>query len=357
MNDTSRWQKVQSILEQGVESSIYSCCVVAIGDSASVWYTAGTGLADPEKGTPADTETLFDLASLTKPVACASSVMALVEEGTLQLEAPVSSFFEEVPAWWQRIRLRHLLTHTSGLPAWKPFYEQAQGDMLLQAVLHTPPSRLPEVEYEYSDLNYILLGEIVRRISGNSLADYARERIFLPAGMSNTLYNPGEHLLQRVAVTANCPWRKGQILRGQVHDANAWAMGGVSGHAGLFSTANDLARFCQTLLRGGGGVLGRMTVEQMFHNQIAGIGGQSFGWFTHPNDMLPRANLLPQSCIGHSGFTGTALLLNRQPEFFIVLLSNRVYCAYEGDRWLPYRRRILNAISALIGEMSPHPKP
>jgi len=348
VNDTLRAQKVQALLEQGVESQIYSCCVVAVGDSRSVWYTASAGLADPEKQTPADIATLFDLASLTKPVACASSVMALVEEGVLQLEAPVSSLLEEAPAWLKRIRLRHLLTHTSGLPAWKPFYEQAQGDMLLQAVLQTPPSRLPEVEYEYSDLNYILLGEIVHRVSGKSLADYARERIFLPAGMSDTLYNPGEHLLQRIAVTANCPWRKGQMLRGQVHDANAWAMGGVSGHAGLFSTANDLARFCQTLLREGGSVLGRMTVEQMFHNQIAGIGGQSFGWFTHPNEMLPRANLLPQSCIGHSGFTGTALLLNRQPEFFIVLLSNRVYCAYEGDRWLPYRRRLLNALSALI---------
>jgi CubicO group peptidase (beta-lactamase class C family) len=349
MNDSARWQKVQSLLEQGVESSIYSCCVVAVGDSRSVWRTASAGLADPEQGTPADTGTLFDLASLTKPVACASSVMALVEEGVLQLEAPVSSLIDEAPAWFKRIRLRHLLTHTSGLPAWKPFYEQAQGEGLVQVVLQTPPSRLPEVGYEYSDLNYILLGEIVRRTSGKSLADYARERIFLPAGMPDTLYNPDEHLLPRVAVTANCPWRKGQTLRGQVHDANASAMGGVSGHAGLFSTANDLARFCQMLLRGGDGVLGKMTVEEMFHNQIPGIGGQSFGWFTHPNDMLPRANLLPESCIGHSGFTGTALLLNRQPEFFVVLLSNRVYCAYEGGRWLPYRRQILNAVSAVIG--------
>jgi len=349
MNDSARWQKVQSLLQEGVEAGIYSCCVVAVGDSKSVWRTASVGLADPERGIPADTGTLFDLASLTKPVACASSVMALVEEGVVQLEAPVSSLIDEAPVWFKRIRLRHLLTHTSGLPAWKPFYEQAQGDGLVQVVLQTPPSRLPEVGYEYSDLNYILLGEIVRRTSGKSLADYARERIFLPAGMPDTLYNPDEHLLPRVAVTANCPWRKGRTLRGQVHDANAWAMGGVSGHAGLFSTANDLARFCQMLLRGGDGVLGKMTVEEMFHNQIPGIGGQSFGWFTHPNDMLPRANLLPESCIGHSGFTGTALLLNRQPDFFVVLLSNRVYCAYEGGRWLPYRRQILNAVSAVIG--------
>jgi len=349
MNDSARWQKVQSLLQRGVEAGIYSCCVVAVGDSKSVWRTASVGLADPERGIPADTGTLFDLASLTKPVACASSVMALVEEGVVQLEAPMSSLIEEAPVWFKRIRLRHLLTHTSGLPAWKPFYEQAQGDGLVRAVLQTPPSRLPEVDYEYSDLNYILLGEVVRRTSGKSLADYARERIFLPAGMPDTLYNPEDHLLPRVAVTANCPWRKGQTLRGQVHDANAWAMGGVSGHAGLFSTANDLARFCQMLLRGGDGVLGKMTVEEMFHNQIPGIGGQSFGWFTHPNDMLPRANLLPESCIGHSGFTGTALLLNRQPDFFVVLLSNRVYCAYEGGRWLPYRRQILNAVSAVIG--------
>lgn len=349
MNNASRWKKVQTLLEQGVQSQIYSCCVAVVGDPRSIWHTASAGLADPEKQTPVGTATLFDLASLTKPVACASSVMALVEEGALQLEAPASSIIEEAPAWFKRIRLRHLLTHTSGLPAWKPFYEQVQGDALIQAVLQTPPSRLPDVDYEYSDLNYILLGEIVRRITGKRLADYARERIFLPAGMTDTMYNPGEEMLHRVAVTANCPWRKGQILRGHVHDANAWAMGGVSGHAGLFSTASDLARFCQMLLRGGDDVLGRMTVEQMVRNQIAGIGGQSFGWFTHPNDMLPRANLLPESCIGHSGFTGTALLLNRQPEFFIVLLSNRVYCAYEGDKWLPYRRRILNAVSAVIG--------
>ncbi|MCS7311273.1 MAG: beta-lactamase family protein, partial [Armatimonadetes bacterium] len=168
-----------------------------------------------------------------------------------QLEASVSSLIEEAPAWFRRIRLRHLLTHTSGLPAWKPFYEQAQGEAVVNAVLQTPPSRLPEVGYEYSDLNYVLLGEIVRRSAGESLADYARERLFLPLGMYDTLYNPNGERLRRVALTANCPWRRGETLRGQVHDANAWAMGGVSGHAGLFSTANDLARFCQMLLRGG----------------------------------------------------------------------------------------------------------
>lgn len=349
MRESPRWQRVQWLLQQGVEAGIYSCCVVSVGDSRSLWHTTCAGLADPEKQIPADADTLFDLASLTKPVACASSVMVLVEEGTLQLEASVFSMMEEAPAWFKRIRLRHLLTHTSGLPAWKPFYEQAQDEAPVRAVLQTPPWRLPDVDYEYSDLNYILLGEIVRRATGKSLAEYARERIFLPLGMSDTLYNPGEELLHRVAVTANCPWRKGQVLRGQVHDANAWAMGGVSGHAGLFSTANDLARFCQSLLRGGDGVLGNMTVAQMFRNQIAGVGGQSFGWFTHPNEMLPRANLLPENCIGHSGFTGTALLLSRQPEFFIVLLSNRVYCTLEGEKWLPYRRRILNAVSAALG--------
>ncbi len=344
-----RWQKVQKLLEQGMEQGIYSCCVAVVGDARSVWHTASAGMADPERQIPASTDTLFDLASLTKPVACASSVMALVEAGCLQLEAPLSSLISNAPRWCERIRLRHLLTHTSGLPAWKPFYEQAQSpEAVVEAVLKTPPRRLPDVDYEYSDLNYILLGEVVHQVTGQLLSEFARERIFLPAGMNDTLYNPGEPLLSRVALTANCPWRKGQTLRGQVHDANAWAMGGVSGHAGLFSTANNLARYCQMLLRGGDGVLGKMSVDQMFRNQIAGIGGQSFGWFTYPNEMLPRANLLPETCIGHSGFTGTALLLNRQPEFFIVLLSNRVYCAYEGERWLPYRRRILNAISAVI---------
>lgn len=343
-----RSSALEALLAQGVEDNIYSCCVASIGDAQSVWQTTSVGLADPENGTPAHTGTLFDVASLTKPVACASSVMALVDDGVVQLEAPVSSLMKEAPPWYRRIRLRHLLTHTSGLPAWKPFYEQAQGSDLIQAVLQTPPSRLPEVAYEYSDLNYILLGEIVRRVTGKSLAQYARERIFQPAGMLDTCFNPGEEAVHRVAVTANCPWRKGQILRGQVHDANAWAMGGVSGHAGLFSTADDLVRFCQLLLSEGRGILSKMAVEGMFRNQIPGVGGQSFGWFTTPNEMLPRANLLPETSIGHSGFTGTALLLNRQPEFFIVLLSNRVYCAYEGDRWLPYRRRILNVIATLI---------
>lgn len=348
MTTGNRWQRVQNLLEQGVEEAVYSCCVAVVGDSQSIWHSATAGLADPERQTPASTDTVFDLASLTKPVACASSIMALVEEGRVQLESPLSSLMEEAPAWFKRIRLRHLLTHTSGLPAWKPFHEQAQGEAMIQAVLQTPPSCLPDVACEYSDLNYILLGEVVRRATGKNLAQFARERIFLPAKMHDTLYTPPESLLSRVAVTANCPWRKGQTLRGQVHDANAWAMGGVSGHAGLFSTANDLSRFCQMLLRGGEGILGTMTVEQMFRNQVAGIGGQSFGWFTHPNDMLPRANLLPETCVGHSGFTGTALLLNRQPEFFIVLLSNRVYRAFEGNRWLPFRRRILNAISTVI---------
>lgn len=346
---SKRLERLQQLLEKGVAESVYSCAVLVAGDSRTIWYTLCAGMSAPPDPTPASPDTLFDLASLTKPVACASSILALVEEGALQLEAPLSALFDGAPPWSQRIRVRHLLTHTAGLPAWKPFYERATGNALVNEVLHTPPVRLPDVAYEYSDLGYILLGEVVRRVTGSSVDEYARQRIFMPANMLDTMYNPTGALVSRVAVTANCPWRKGQVLRGQVHDANAWAMGGVSGHAGLFSTARDLARFCQILLRGGDDVFSPLTVEQMFRNQIAPLGGQSFGWFTHPNEMLPRANLLPETCIGHSGFTGTALLLNRQPELFVVLLSNRVYHAYEGDRWLPYRRLLLNALAAAIG--------
>lgn len=345
---SERLGRLQQLIEKGVAEAVYSCAVLIAGDSRAIRYTLCAGTLAPPDPTPASPDTLFDLASLTKPIACAASLLALVEEGALQLEAPLSALFDGAPPWFQRIRVRHLLTHTAGLPAWKPFYERATGNDLISEVLHTPPVRLPDTAYEYSDLGYILLGEVVRRVTGSNIAEYARQRIFTPAKMLDTMYNPPSSLVSRVAVTANCPWRKGQVLRGQVHDANAWAMGGVSGHAGLFSTARDLARFCQMLLRGGEGVLSSMTVDQMFRNQIAPLGGQSFGWFTHPNEMLPRANLLPETCIGHSGFTGTALLLNRQPELFVVLLTNRVYHAYEGDRWLPYRRLLLNALAAVV---------
>ena len=286
---------------------------------------------------PLDEATIFDAASLTKAVVTAPLVQLLREQGRLEVDAPLQRYLPDCRgAGYERITLRHLLTHSSGLPAGLPrlpVWSGAAG--AIERACSQALTAAPGAEFRYSDINYILLGEIVARVSGRPLQDFAREALFEPLGMADSGYLP----LQRFAAARIAPTQeveidgRAQVLRGAVHDPSARRMGGVAGHAGLFTTTADLARFARMLLRQGVADDGRrllaaesvalMTTPQ----QPAGVEARrGMGWDIDTPFSRPRGLLYPRGAsFGHTGFTGCAFWLDPGSRSFYVLLANRVH--------------------------------
>ena len=274
----------------------------------------------------ATTDTIYDLASLTKVVATTPAVMKLIEEGKVELDALAQGYLPELKGDSNKpsITIRHLLTHTSGLAAGLRRGYQWRGYENGIALASVEPSRgSAGFSYRYGDLNFILLGEIVARVSGMPLQDYCRQEIFEPLGMKDTFFLPDPKLKNRIAPTELLP--NGDFLRGIVHDPTAFRMGGVAGHAGLFSTASDLARFARMLLTGGRGILKPETIRLMTSVQspanIEARRGLGFD-IDSPYSSL-RGTLYPKGSFGHTGWTGTSIWIDPASESFVVFLSNR----------------------------------
>ncbi len=304
-------------------------CVVVLGRGDGVVFRRAYGARaiDPDRE-PMSPDTIFDLASLTKAVATATAMMRLVEEGRVELDAPAARYLPELRGGGrERVTVRHLLTHRAGLPAVDPLsgYE-GERDAVLARILRTPLESAPGARVRYSDLGFVILGALVERVSGRGLDAYVRETLSEPLGMRETRFSPPEDWRPRVAPTERAERRGGVLIRGDVHDPRAFRLGGVAGHAGLFSTADDLSRFARMLLREGEldgvRVLSRETVRAMRARD--GALERGLGW-----DM-GHATLSP-SAFGHGGYTGTSLWIDPERDLFVLLLSNRVHPDGRGD--------------------------
>ncbi|MEN6372324.1 MAG: serine hydrolase domain-containing protein [Armatimonadota bacterium] len=345
--DKKRLQAADDIIRRGLDNDLYPGVVYLIGGKNGILEPQCFGYTRPGGGQPVQPDTVFDIASLTKPVATAASLLILIEQGAIGLEQPLSKYFPKSSLpHLSKANIIHLLTHTSGLPAWKDFYSDGQSsDDVIEGILSTPLDSPPGKVYTYSCLGYMLLGEIVRIASGMRLDKFAEMNIFGPLEMHDTTFNPSGKLTSRTAATANSPKRDG-LLIGKVHDGNAWAMGGVSGNAGLFSTALDLARFAVMLLSGGCGVLPQAGVQLMFRNMLdPSTGGHTAGWFIYPNMMLPGGDLLPSGTIGHTGFTGVSIVIDATCDIFVILLTNRV-CRTDDGMEFRKTRKLFHAAAA-----------
>lgn len=306
------------------------------------------------------TSTMFDLASLTKMVATTTAVMMLVEQGSISLDDPVVKYLPEFGAHGKdTITIRHLITHTSGLPAWKRLYSEHRGrEAFYKAICDTELQNPVGTRNVYSDLGFITLGLLVEKVSGTDLNTFTRKHIFGPLKMNDTMFNPPEALKFRCAATEIVPWLN-RLMVGEVHDENANAMGGVAGHAGLFSTAHDLAIFCQMLVNGGeyGGVriLKPETIDQFSTPQLARSisASQGLGWRLGGRRMGGTGGLGPGS-FGHTGFTGTCIWINPRLKLFAILLTNAVHPKRENAGANYIRRRfyqkVLEASQAAEGE-------
>ncbi len=363
--DQTRFKAIVPLVEAAIAEKKLPGAVVLIGRRDRVLYQKAIGHRAVEPTTePMTLDTIFDVASLTKVVATTTSIMKLMEDGQIRMSDRVATFIPGFERFGKAdITIRHLMTHTSGLRPDLDLGDPWTGaDTAIELAINEVPTAAAGDRFVYSDINYILLGEIVHRISGEPLDQFAREHIFEPLGMSDTMFLPRASLLGRIAPTEKCTpygWPcEGpdlQMLRGVVHDPTARRMGGVAGHAGLFSTAANLSVFCQTLLNGGvyrgTRILAPLTVDKM--TTPAGSASlrdaRGLGWDIDSSFSSNRGELLPIGSFGHTGFTGTSIWIDPATGLYVIFMSNRVHPDGKGDV-TPLRARIATvAASALNG--------
>jgi serine-type D-Ala-D-Ala carboxypeptidase len=355
--DGERLKLIDALIEKGIKDRWFPAATYVVMRHGMIAAQKAFGFAQPDANPPLPTtmETIFDMASVTKPTT-ATLLLQCVEEGRLHLGQKVGDVLKEAAkAPVSGATLRQLATHTSGLPAWKALYKTT-APSALEDILTTTLAAEPGTRYTYSDLGYILLGVILERVTGKPLDRLAKERLFAPLGMTRTGFRPDPSLHPMIAATANCPMREGQKLVGEVHDANAHSLKGIAGHAGVFSNAPDMVRFALALQRGPMAahlnlprILGPAARKLAQESQIpAHIGGHSIGWFCPPSGYLPRGDLFSEKSFGHTGFTGTLLMFDPQNDLILILLTNRVYSPGDGSGVLTLRRLVANVVAGAI---------
>lgn len=366
--DVARLERISALVDEAIAARAMPGAVVAVGNAGgTVWQDARGHRATEPQPEPMTADTIFDVASLTKVIATTTAVMMLVEDGRLRLNDRVATYVPGFERHDKRdITVRHLMTHTSGLrpdvdllPEWSGY------DRAIELAVEEVPTSRPDERFVYSDINYFLLGHIVGRVSGQPLDVFTRERIFLPLGMHETMFNPPAELRARIAPTERCtPFGypcdapEGTWLRGVVHDPTARRMNGVAGHAGLFSTAADLARFARMLLNGGtldgARILSPLGVARM--TQPSTPDGQramrGLGWDIDSSFSSNRGELLPVGSFGHTGFTGTSIWVDPRTSTWVVFLSNRVHPDGKGDV-TPLRARVATVVGSALTSVPP----
>ncbi len=353
------------LMDEAVARNDFPGAVLIVGRRGRLVYGKAFGASQwlPERK-PMEMGMIFDLASVTKPVATATSIMILVERGRLRLWDKVKTYVPEFApfvelrgAAGEDARLFHLLTHTSGLPPYTDAGEAAAKfgrpcptETLVKLIAGLRKESRPGETFTYSCLNYITLAWIVEKLSGKNLAEFAAENVFRPLKMDRTFYCPPEDMLPLCVPTQAVD---GEILRGIVHDPLARLQGGISGNAGLFSTADDLAVFCQMMLgRGefrGARILGPLSVARMTEIYWkTPEAGRGLGWDLASDYATVRGDLFGPKSYGHSGYTGTSLWIDPETETFLILLTNRVHPDDTGGDVIGLRSKAANIVAAAI---------
>ena len=342
---------LDNAINQAIREDKLPGAVLLIGHNGKVVYRKAYGnraLAPVKE--PMTVDTIFDLASLTKVVSTTSCVMKLFEEGKIWLDAPVTTYLPEFQGGQSSITIRDLMTHFSGLrpdvdlePAWSGY------DNGVHRALTDKPAGPPETKFVYSDINFILMGEIVKRLSGMPENEYVKKILLEPLGMKESGYLPDPALRARIAPTETM--KDGTILRGVVHDPTTRYMGGVAGHAGLFSTADDLSKFCQMLLDGGDGLFSPVTIRK-FTTPATPINQpvlRGYGWDIDSPYSGNRGDLFPAGkSFGHTGFTGTSIWIDPESQSYVILLANSGHPNLRKPV-TPLRRQVATIAAAAVG--------
>ncbi len=325
-----RLEIIDRVVREGIRAGGFPGAAVVVGRRGAVVWQKGFGTQGWSSASPSVSTdgTIYDLASLTKVVATTTAAMILYDEGRLPLDAKVANYLPGFEGRWKdEVTVRHLLTHRGGLPAGRDLWRiAANSDEARRAVVETPLAYRPGQGFVYSDLGADLLGMVVETVAAVSLDLFLQQRVFRPLGMYDTGFLPADSVHGRVAPTEVSPPR-GYPLQGQVHDENAYALGGVAGHAGLFGTADNLAVFAQMMLNGGiydGMRIVSDSTVRLFTQRAAG--SRALGW-EMAEGRHGAGEYLSATAYGHVGFTGTSLWIDPQRDMFVILLTNRVHAA------------------------------
>ena len=366
--------RMDSVIADEIAKQRLPGAVVLVGRKGRVIWQKTYGSRAVEPAREAMTaDTIFDVASLTKVVATATSIMILVERGKVRLNDPVTQYIPELEGEKrENITIEQLLTHRSGYAPDFDLRERWTGyDEAIKRLIKEPLRNPPGLRFTYSDIGFIALGEVVKRVSGMPLDQFAKQNIFVPLHMRDTGFRPAANLRARIAPTEK---RRGQLsylgdtnsdigaegevwLRGEVHDPTSYRMNGVAGHAGLFSTAKDLYIYCQMILNGGelGGVrvLSALSVAEMTRPRLISNTGNTrgLGWDINSSFSTNRGELFPLGSFGHTGFTGTSIWIDPSSQMFVVFLSNRVHPNGKGDVG-PLRGRVASIVAGALTDSS-----
>jgi beta-N-acetylhexosaminidase len=369
-------QPAYKVIEDSIRDKAFPGATLAVGYRGKV-AIHGFGNLSYDANSPAvDSRTMYDIASLTKVVVTTTLVAKLAEgdfPASLDLDAKVERYLPEwrtgqqsekglmnplgqspeAAEWRSRVTVRHLLTHTSGLPPFKEYWRTSKSkEDTLTKIFAEPLDYEPGTKEVYSDLGIILMAEIVERLTGRTLDDLAKTYVFSPLGMKDTMFRPPKTLWTWIAPTEIDNNLRKRLVQGEVHDENAYAMGGVSGHAGVFSTAPDLASFCQMLLNGGvyahQRILKRATIAQFTAPQKLSNGARTLGWAV-PTDGSSSGHFFSAHSFGHTGFTGTSIWIDPDRQLFVVLLTNRVNPTRENQKIAQVRPALHDAVMQALG--------
>jgi beta-N-acetylhexosaminidase len=354
-------QPAFDVIEKAISEKAFPGATLAVGYRGKVSLHAFGKLSYDAKSSPAKISTMYDIASLTKVVVTTTLVEKLVEgdfPSPLDLDAPISRYLPEwphgpQPEWRQKVTVRNLMTHTSGLPPFKEYWRTSTGKAdTLQRIFAEPLEYEPGTKVVYSDLGIILMAEIIQRLTGKSLNELANAYIFHPLNMKDSMYLPPKSLWPQIAPTEIDNQLRHRLVQGEVHDENAFAIGGVSGHAGVFSTSPDLSAFCQMLLNGGvyahKRILKRSTIAEFIAPQPLAKNTRTLGWVV-PTDGSSSGHYFSSHSYGHTGFTGTTIWIDPDRQVFVVLLTNRVNPTRENHKIAEVRPAVHDAVMKALG--------
>jgi CubicO group peptidase (beta-lactamase class C family) len=344
-----RFSEIDDVIEEEIEQGNFPGAVVLVGrqDDILYWRAFGNAVIEPYEE-PIGVNTVFDIASMTKPIATASSIMILRDRKGLELDDYVGAY---LPAFAcngkEDVRIRHLLTHTSGLPAYtnadklREQFGNPCPEEVIEKICGLEAVSKPGEEFRYSCLGYITLAKIVEAVSGKSIGDFSRENIFVRLGMKHTAYNPPDSWEKDIAGTQIVD---GQLLRGTVHDPLAKLMAGSSGNAGLFSNAHDLSIYCRMLLNDGVWK-GRkvLSSEAVTMLTTAQAHGRACGFDVNSSYSWVKGSYASEKAFCHTGYTGTSIVCDPVSETFVIILTNRVHPNDEGAT-KPVRKKVADIV-------------
>ena len=346
------YRRIDELVESGIKDSIFPGAALTIIKDGKIYYENAYGRFTYDATSPAvRVNSLFDIASLTKVTTTTFAIMKLYEEGKIKLDSKVADYlpaFKDKPS----VTVRSILLHTSGLPASKIYYKLGlKGDEIINDICNTPLEYPTGTKTVYSDLGMIILAKVIEKITGEKFSDYIRRILWIPAGMTMTMYNPEEVDQPYCVPTEIDNYLRNKLIQGSVHDENCFLLGGVSGHAGVFSTVHDISRYMMILL-GGGTLEGerflRPETISMFIKRGGGNSSRALGWDTNFKNQGLGGKSFPEYSFGHTGFTGTSIWADPVQKFALILFTNRVYPSRAKEGMRGFRLRIHEAVASLL---------